>query len=296
MKSGCRRLNISIIGAGKVGTTLARTLFRAGHRIVGVVSLHKRSAITCGRLVKCRNCSDDVSIIPSATNVVLIAVPDSAIRGVADTLAVVHDLPFERMFVCHTSGALTSDELKPLGQRGAHTFSFHPIQTFPKEESLSDQIASMAGVTYGVEGSKYGLGMARRLVRHLGGNLLVVPKDAKIVYHLACVFASNYSVTLLGALESVAKLLKQKRTTPFEKLLHTSLENALKFGAAKALTGPIVRGDVDVIAKHIAAIRDPKLRSLYRSLGAYALGIARKEHRLTREKNARLKSLLEKKG
>ncbi len=154
----------------------------------------------------------------------------------------------------------------------------------------------MRGVTYGFEGSKDSLGLARRLARQLGGSVLVVPKEVKILYHLACVLASNYPVTLIGALESVVALMKQESTAPFGKLLETSFENAMKLGAVKALTGPIVRGDSDVVARHLAAIRDPKLHSLYTSLGAFALNMAAGDGRLTPEQIADLKYLLEEKG
>ncbi len=293
MKSGQRVLTISIIGAGKVGTTLARMLYRAGNRIVAVVSSRKNSALKCGRLVGCRNCSDNLSVIPPTTDLVLIAVPDNAIRSVAESLALLPRLPFNHMYVCHTSGALTSEELEPLARHGARVFSFHPIQTFPAGKSLSDQIASMKGVTYGFEGSKVALGLARRLARQLGGDVLVVPKDAKILYHLACVLASNYSVTLIGALEYVLGLLKQKSVSPYEKLLRTSIDNAVKTGAVNALTGPIVRGDSSVVAKHLAAIRDPKLRSVYKSLGAFALKMAADTGGLKPEQFDRLRNLLE---
>ena len=295
MKSGQRGLNISIVGAGNVGTTLARMLHRAGNRIVAVMSSHKASAAKCGKLVACRNYSDDVSNIPPTTNLVLIAVPDRAIRSVAQSVATLPDLLFNRISVCHTSGAMASDELESLARKGARVFSFHPIQTFPNQKSLSDQIASMRGVTFGIEGSRNALSIARGLARDLGCKTVVIPKEAKIAYHLACVLASNYPVALVGALESVVRLLKQKSTAPYEKLLRTSFENAMKFGAAKALTGPIVRGDNDVIRRHLSIMHDPELLSLYKALGAFALKMAKDEGRLAPEQVAAIENLLEEK-
>jgi predicted short-subunit dehydrogenase-like oxidoreductase (DUF2520 family) len=292
MKSKHRSFDISIIGAGKVGTTLATVLHRSGNKIVAVVSRDRQSARKCGKLVSCGNCSDDVSAIPSSSNLVIIAVPDQSIRSVAESLASLTSLKFNHMFVCHTSGALTSDVLEPVARKGARVFSMHPIQTFPRQNSLKDQIRSMKGITYGIEGPRNAFATATIVVRKLGGEILFVPKEAKILYHLACVIASNYSVALVGAIESIAGKFAQKKLQPFEKLLQTSLENAMRLGAGKALTGPIVRGDSKVISDHLKSIRNPELRALYKSLGTYVLKLAADQERLASDQISRLQKLL----
>ena len=291
-----RRLNISIVGAGKVGTTLGSMLFRAHHRIVAVVSGSVQSARKCGRLVACWVCSDDCSVIPSTTDLIFIAVPDREIRNVAAAIAAVPHLEFDRMYVCHTSGAITSDELAPLATKGARVFSLHPIQTFPRRTSLADQRKSMREISYGFEGPKNTLPFAKRIVRQLRGDILVVPKEAKILYHLACVIASNYSVTLIGALESVAAQATGKKLSPYLKLLTTSIQNATKIGAVDALTGPVARGDAAVISRHLGAIQNPELRNLYRSLGAFALKLAAQKGTLTADQELQLQDLLKMKG
>jgi predicted short-subunit dehydrogenase-like oxidoreductase (DUF2520 family) len=231
-------------------------------------------------------------MIPSSSDLVIIAVPDQSIRSVAESLASLTNLKFKHTSVCHTSGALTSDVLEPVARKGARVFSMHPIQTFPRQNSLKDQIRSMKGVTYGVEGPRNALETAKIVVRKLGGEILFVPKEAKILYHLACVIASNYSIALVGAIESVAGKFAQKKLEPFEKLLQTSLENAMKLGAGRALTGPIVRGDSKVISEHLKSIRDPQLRALYKSLGTYVLTLVADKKRLTSDQIARLHTLL----
>ncbi|HEY6953379.1 MAG TPA: Rossmann-like and DUF2520 domain-containing protein [Bacteroidota bacterium] len=293
MKPHHRRLNISLIGAGKVGSTLAVMLRRSGHTINAVVSLSRQSARACGRLVSCKNCSDSVSAIPASTTLIIIAVPDNAVQTVAASLAGLTQLDFSRTQVCHTSGALTSDVLEPVARRGARVFSFHPIQTFPRRLSLKDQIYTMQGVTYGIEGPRHSLRAAKALARTLGGEVIVVPKEAKILYHSACVLASNYPIALLGAIESLARKFTDKDLKPFRKLVETSVENAFRTGAGKALTGPIVRGDVETVARHLEALEDPAMRTLYRSLGVFALRLAEEERRLTPDQARRLTDLLD---
>ncbi len=280
MKSLHRRFRVSLVGAGKVGTTLAVMLKSSGHSVVAVVSRSRRSAEHCGRLVSCRNCSDELSAIPASTDLVLIAVPDRSIRSVAEALARLPHLNTRSLFVLHTSGALTSDELEPLGARGAAVFSFHPVQTFPRNKSVRNQIRTMKGIAYGIEGSLRSLATAKRLAKELKGIPLVVPKEAKILYHCACVIASNYAVTLVGAVEALAGQFAGRTSDLFKPLLETSIANALESGAGTALTGPIVRGDAEVISRHLQSIRDPELRSVYKSLGLFALKLAVKEKKI----------------
>jgi predicted short-subunit dehydrogenase-like oxidoreductase (DUF2520 family) len=287
-----RRFAVSLIGAGKVGTALAVLLHKSGHKIVAIVSRKRSSARACGALVSCRNCTDDLAAIPSSTDLIIIAVPDQEIRKVAVSIAKGSHRALARTFVCHTSGALSSDVLKPLSLRGAKVFSFHPAQTFPRNKSVKDQIESMRGITYGVEGKGAAVTIARQLARQLDGEFLLIPKEAKILYHLVCVIASNYSVALVGAMAEVAGRFTRLGTRPFTRLLETSLNNALRLGAGKALTGPIVRGDAEIVAAHLKSIKDPRIRSLYKSLGAYTLELAARDHTLTNRRTRRLQKLL----
>lgn len=256
------------------------------------MSRNARSARRSGAFVSCKNCSDDLASIPTASDLVIIAVPDQSIHAVAESLAALPNLEFSRLSVCHTSGALTSDVLSPLARKGAHVFSLHPIQTFPARKPLKDQLHSMKGITYGIEGPGKSIATAKTLVRQLGGENLFVPKDAKILYHLACVVASNYSVALVGALESITGEFTHKKLQPFKLLLQTSLENAVKMGAGKALTGPIVRGDTEIVSRHLKSIKTPELRAVYKSLGAYALELAVGQHKLAPEQVTRFRRLL----
>jgi predicted short-subunit dehydrogenase-like oxidoreductase (DUF2520 family) len=136
------------------------------------------------------------------------------------------------------------------------------------------------------------MAVAKKLVRQLKGEILFVPKDAKNLYHLTCVLASNYPVALIGAMESIAGKFTRKKLQPFERLVKTSVENALRLGARKALTGPIVRGDSLLVSEHLNAIHDPGLRTLYKSLGTYALRLAAEEGRLTNDQIVTLQKLL----
>jgi predicted short-subunit dehydrogenase-like oxidoreductase (DUF2520 family) len=279
-----------------VGTTLAVMFHRRGFPVVSVISRHLMSARRCARLVNCTQYSTSLKSLAADTSLLVIAVPDEQIRVVVQHLSLQAHLDYRRLEVFHTSGCLTSDELQPLRRRGALTFSLHPIQTFPRALSPELQLKLMKGISYGVEGTRWAIPFAKRLVRELGGNILVVPKKEKIPYHLACVFASNYPVVLLGAVEElVARFARLPRLRHFELLIETSVGNALHHPPQKALTGPIARGNLETVTAHLRTLRRrSSLWAVYRALGLYAVQLSRRAGRLTKKQERALKEILSK--
>lgn len=280
--SGQRR-SVGIIGAGSVGSSLAVLFRRSGYRIISVISRRRSSAQKLARLVKCAHHSDDVADLPSSAGLVVIAVPDERILEIAAKLACRTDLQFRTLIVFHTSGALTSDVLLPLQRKGAKTFSLHPIQTFPARAHLADQLARMKGITYGFEGQTGTMRYARHLVKDVGGAMIRISKEKKILYHIACVVASNYSVALLGMVEELLALVGgDVRMRDLLPLLETSIGNAFRLTPGKALTGPIARGSVATIECHVRELlrTDKRLAGLYCQYGKQALRLALQERKI----------------
>ncbi len=296
MEAQKRELTLSVVGAGRVGTTLAVLLHRRRFKVVSVISRRKSSAKQCASLVGCHHYSNDLSDLSPESRFLLIATPDEVIPRVAKEVAVNKDMQFTRLYAAHTAGAITSDALAPLDRRGAKTFSLHPIQTFPKSLSLETQLLRMKGITYGVEGAKESLRFAQQVVRYLGGRFLSVPKEEKILYHLACVFASNYMVSLVGAIDEVARsFVESDRLQEFVPLMESSLRNAIELSPLQALTGPISRGSVETIKEHLHALRRRNkrdLRMLYKALGLFTLSMSEQQGRLSPNQLAIFKKLL----
>lgn len=287
-------LKISLVGAGRVGTTLAVLFRKRGHTIVSVISRTRTNAKRCATLVHCSTYSTRLEDVSPATNLLIIATPDEAICEVAESVGRLDILDFSHLRAFHASGSLTSDELRSLARRGVLIFSMHPIQTFPKKLSVDLQVEEMAGVGYGIEGSPRAIGFAKKLVSELGGSYLIVPKKKKISYHLACVIASNYTVTLLGAVEEiVAPFAGSPRLRHFKALIETSVRNALQGSPQEVLTGPIVRGSVRIVKEHLRELRrNGRLDTLYRAVGLYALQMSRKARNITNEQERALRKIL----
>ncbi|MBF8247465.1 MAG: hypothetical protein HW374_265 [Bacteroidetes bacterium] len=289
-----RKLQISIVGAGSVGTTLAVALSRRGHSIVSVISRNKSSARRCARLVRCRNYSTHLLSLPFKSDFILIAVPDDSIATVASELSRLN-IDHEGTYIAHTSGVLSSEVLRQVSKRGASVFSFHPMQTFSRFSPIETRLQSIEGIRYGFEGDKGSKRFASGIASDLKGRLLPIPKEAKILYHLACVFASNYSVALFGAVEMLSQSFSGKaKLRSFRALIQSSIVNSILMGPAKALTGPVARGNVETVRLHLRELkrRQKSLVPLYRKLGLLALELAVREKTLPPQQMKQLKRVL----
>jgi predicted short-subunit dehydrogenase-like oxidoreductase (DUF2520 family) len=289
-------LNVSVVGAGPVGTALGLLLRRKGYRIVSVISRRRASARKTASLLGCTRFSHRIADIHPQTDFLLITTSEESVHRVAEEASRI-PLRFSDLVAAHTSGFLTSDELRPLRKKGALVLSLHPMQSFPRNVSPVEQLQSLRQISYGVEGSSEAMTFARRMVRKLGGRVVQVPKEQKISYHLACVFASNYSVALLDAVSEVSKgFVANPRLKHFRRLIESGLENALRLSPRKALTGPISRGSITTVRAHIGELkkRHPRLESLYKAMGLYALEFVVQARRISPRKAKELRKLLRK--
>jgi predicted short-subunit dehydrogenase-like oxidoreductase (DUF2520 family) len=259
---------IAIVGAGKVGWTLAASLHRAGYSIDAIVarpgssSLRRaaRPARDIGsRAVTSRACID--------AEVIWFCVPDSEITNAARALAAANSRP---TFAFHSSGVLTSDELHPLRKQGTRVASVHPLMTF-----VAGSRPSLAGVPFAIEGEATAVGMAKRIVKNLRGNPFMVQKKDKAAYHAWGTFASPLLIALLAITERVAAQAGLKANSARRKMipiLSQSVVNYASLGAAAAFSGPLVRGDVATIRKHLRELRRiPAARDAYLALARAAL-------------------------
>lgn len=251
-------MNVAIIGAGKVGSVLGRVLTERGDRVVAVVSRTMRSARAAGRFLRCANVSTSLAVIPPRTQLVFITTPHSAVQEVAHSLATVAHLNFKRLAVCHASGMLTASVLEPLAQKGATVFSFHPLQTFPRDFSPKEIVPTARGIYFGVDGNRRALQVARKFARRLGGKVIVIRPEMREFYHAACVVASNHLTTLLWIVQKMFAALKtgEKKFYPvFEPIIMATLRNVARTSPAEALSGPIARGGVETVRQHFEAMR-----------------------------------------
>jgi predicted short-subunit dehydrogenase-like oxidoreductase (DUF2520 family) len=262
-----RKLTISIVGPGRLGSALTVALHNAGFVIDEIVTNGPGKARGLARSVGARAVAVEAAALDS--DIVWITVGDSAIREAAHQLAATRG-DWTGKVVFHSSGALISDELALLKSHGAATASVHPLMTFSggKPPSLVD-------VSFAIEGDAHGTHAAEAIVRALGGAPVRVRPEDKAAYHTWASFGSPLLVALLATAEKVGALagLDVRQARPaLIPLLQQTLDNYGSRGADEAFTGALVRGDVETVRKHLEVLQKfPEARETYVALARAAL-------------------------
>jgi predicted short-subunit dehydrogenase-like oxidoreductase (DUF2520 family) len=212
--------------------------------------------------------------------IVFLTVPDDAVATFAGEVAAVRGLPDTAAFV-HCSGALGLGALGPLAARH-DVGSFHPLQSFPQPRPPEAFRGSLVAIDAGAPALRRRL---ERLARDLGAKPRDVKEADRVVYHAAAVFASNYLVALAGeAVELLGTIgwTESEAVRGLIPLMKGALAEVARRGPTAALTGPIRRGDVETVNRHLEALaaldsgspRGPRKADVYRMLGQIALEIA----------------------
>lgn len=284
-------MDVSIVGAGRVGTAFAVRLRDAGHRILAVAGREATTARAARYLpgVPVLEVSDTVR----GAEAVLIGVPDERIAGTCVALARAHAVA-EGQAVAHLSGATSLDVLAPARTAGAIVLAIHPLQTFPDVDSA---LARLPGSGIAVTAlSESGHALGERLAADAGGRPFRLADEAKPLYHAAAVFASNYLVAtqaLAGELFEAAGL--SEPAALFAPLARATLDNVAAMGPAAALTGPAVRGDSGTVAANLKALsrHAPAAVPAYVALARVALDLGERSKRLSAEGRAAVEEVLD---
>lgn len=257
---------VAIIGAGRVGLTLARALIHSGAD-VRLLGRHSRTLPEWLLAIE-----TDWGPAIAAADLVLVAVPDDAIADVARTLATSGTVA-ARQIILHTSGLCDRTELAALDATGAALGSLHPLQTFAVPDGDPE---ALRGSPAAIEGDARALAAARAIAERLQLSPIVeIAAGGKPAYHAAAVFASNYQVVLADIAVRLARAAGAGDVSAelFLPLMRRTLDN-YGIGGAAALTGPISRGDTGTVARHLDALTGAD-RALYVMLGREALRLAR---------------------
>jgi predicted short-subunit dehydrogenase-like oxidoreductase (DUF2520 family) len=234
---------------GKVGGAIGVALAGASYEITAAWSRSRAGRQRVHGLLDVPVLSPEATA--AAAEVVFLTVPDDAIAEMAERIA-----PHvgAGKFVVHTSGGTSIEALAPVREAGARIGSVHPLQTIPDARKGAEALAGAAVAITAADADRPPLA---RLARAWGGRPFDLPDEAKGVYHAAAVFASNYLVSAVWAastlLESIGVGNPRQHLAP---LVRTSVDNVLARGGQRALTGPVARGDAELVRRHVEALRD----------------------------------------
>ncbi|ERI06026.1 Rossmann-like and DUF2520 domain-containing protein [Aneurinibacillus aneurinilyticus] len=271
--------SIGFIGAGRLGTAFGLYLMRREIQVAGYYSrtyAHaKDAADLLGGEVQAFCTLEELL---ERSDWVAIAANDGAIAQIAETIAG-SEAHIKGKVVFHMSGAATSALLAPLANKGALVASLHPLQSFA--DGISGARA-MEEAVFGVEGDNEAVVCLSKWVKNLGHTYFVLDAEYKPLYHAAASVASNSLAGVIGyAVELMMKtgMDEEKSLSALSPLIKTTVCNVLDKGAARALTGPVVRGDVGTVAMHLQALdkMNPELVSFYKELGKLTLATAKRE-------------------
>ncbi|WP_043827142.1 MULTISPECIES: Rossmann-like and DUF2520 domain-containing protein [unclassified Amycolatopsis] len=260
------RLAVGVVSAGRVGSVLGAALARAGHTVVAASGLSAASLNRAERLLP------DVPLLPPdevvrRADLVLLALPDDALAGTVRGLVATNSVRAGQIVV-HTSGAHGIDVLAPVAEAGALPLALHPVLTFTgREEDLERLVAASIGVTAAPDDdAAWNVGEA--LAVEMGAEPVRVPESARALYHAALAHGANHLMTLVAdcteTLRGAGIGHPERLVAP---LLSAALDNVLRHGD-RALTGPVPRGDLGTVRKHLDVLTDraPQIAPAYRAL------------------------------
>jgi predicted short-subunit dehydrogenase-like oxidoreductase (DUF2520 family) len=268
--------SVTLVGFGNWGTALASALVAAGVPVREIVvrklreDERKRAKKLGARLVTLGPTGRSAAKLDA--EIFWICTPDAAIAATAAALA--SRGPWHRRpIVLHSSGALASTEMSALRDGGAGTVSLasvHPLMSFPRRTAVPLQ-----DVPFAIEGDARAVRAATRLVRRLGGAPFALRTEDKALYHAFGAFASPLLASLLMAALSVGRAAGFSQTDAARRMrpiVERTVANFFENGPAQSFSGPVARGDVATVARHLAVLQaHPPLREVYRALHSFAL-------------------------
>jgi predicted short-subunit dehydrogenase-like oxidoreductase (DUF2520 family) len=280
---------VAIIGAGRVGSAVGLLLKRAGYAVAAVAARSPASAEKASVFIGEGDPATDVVKAASQADIVFITTPDGAIKNTCDRIASGGGLKAGALVV-HMSGAHSLDLLDAARTAGAHRVVLHPLQSIASREQ---GIQNLPGSYFRIETDPEAHAIAREIVTALGGIELVMlkwspDKDSAALYHAGAVAVSNYFVALVHYGLKFYQALGAETNEALKAvlpLIHGTLHNIETLGIPDALTGPIMRGDVQTVRDHLQAMqkRTPELVSLYRELARQTVSVARDQGSIDQE-------------
>jgi len=281
--------SIAVLGAGRVGSTLAAALHSAGYPITAVWSRTEAHAQALAERVGAR--ITPLEMTQRAADLTLIAVSDDSIEALTTRLAA-GGAWAEGSQVVHCSGTLPAAALAPAAAHGARVGALHPLVAIAERGQMLPP-----GITFAVEADEPLRGILWQMARDLGGQPFDLEPRHRPLYHAAAVLASNYTVVLAAlAVELLqhAGVGGDAALQALLPLLRSTVANLAAASLPHALTGPLARGDAGTVMRHLVELdrTAPHVAGVYRELGRAALPLVETRSVLDREALARLADVL----
>ncbi len=281
---------VGILGAGAVGTALAVGLSEAGYNVTGITSRDAERARSLAARIGGAMHTRHAGLLVDVADIVFLTVPDDVIGSVAESV------PWRSgMAAVHCSGGTPVSVLECAGEYGAMIGGFHPLYTFPRN---AKRPITLENVTFAIESPSPVLHHQLRDMAHaLHGHAIDVNEKSRALYHISGVLASNYLVAIIAEAASIWAQFGYNQSQALQALLpliRGTVGNIERDGAATALTGPIVRGDLGTVQAHLEQLQAtlPSVVPLYAALAQATAKFAVDAQRLDGTRGAEILALV----
>lgn len=242
-------MRLGILGGGRAAWAYGSAWKRIGWPLSGVW-LRDESRSRIAELLGTARC--ELADLAATSELLLVAVSD---RAIAEVAAMV---PESDALIFHASGAL-------LAMRGG--FSLHPLKSLPPVGEPSD----LDGTLLVFEGEHRRT--AKLIASAVGARFAEVTAEQKPLYHAAAVFGANYVAASVDIAEQLmSRVIAGDVREDLVALARSAIANWRLHTDGRRFTGPAARGDREVLARHMDALRDePQLAQIYELLAQHIL-------------------------
>jgi len=283
------RLDVAVIGTGRVGSVLGAALKRAGHKIVACTAISDISKLRAESLlpgVPIKSLTEAVR----DCDLILLTVPDDVLSELVRGLALAGAVS-PGTFVVHTAGRYGDEVLDPLTAMGCLPLALHPVMTFT---GTSVDLNRLNACPFGITTPDQLRPVAQALVVEMGADPIWVPRESRALYHAALSFGANNVMTLVNqTVDLLAGAGIEQPTDLIAPLFSAALDNALRDGD-QSMTGPVIRGDVATVVQHLSVLsgQDPAVVQTYRALARLTASRALESGQLSAQQAEKLLEVL----
>lgn len=266
-------IKIGFIGPGKVGVSLGRYFTHKGLILSGFYGTNSKTTTDAAEITKSKF-YDNIQDIIKDSDILFITTPDDIISIIDKELS---KFDLKNKSICHASGSLKSNVLCNAKQSGALVYSIHPIYAFSNKNT---DLKDMETIYFSIEGDYFDVenSLLVQVIKIIGNKYFLRDAESSSIYHLANVLVSNLTLSLLDIGTSYLKKLgleEKEALQAIKPLVQGNIESIVKKGFVNSLTGPVLRGDITTIEKHLSVL-EKKDEALYKSLSLNLLNLVAK--------------------
>ena len=265
-------MKVGFIGAGKVGTSLGKYFSENNISISGFYSEFLEDSKFAANFCKGKYYENETELVKDS-DIIFITVPDSYIKKVwqqlVDSMA-----NLEGKFICHCSGAMSSEVFLGAKQKKCFAYSIHPLFAVSDKEQSYKELSHSYFV---IEGDETKIHVIENMFKDLGNKVCTIDKKNKTKYHASASIASNLVVGLINLSQRLlieCGFEEDDAKDALSPIITGNVEHIIKDGTVNALTGPIERGDTETVKKHMNVLEGQDLL-IYKSCALEVLNVAK---------------------